>query len=127
MSEQAIVDHKTTRLGRWLAPRRLQFALWIAVVEGIVVAFSEVTKWTVIAIAIPFVLLYLLVGRTAESDSVRQLSWIAGASQVFAALIAILFIVLEVLFIILIVVLAVVAAVFLYADRPGGPRSNRRA
>jgi uncharacterized membrane protein len=127
MSDHAL-DPRPSRTGRWLAQRRLMIALWIAVVEGVFVAIErDVTKWTVIAIAIPIVLLYLFVGRTAQSDTLRQVSWIAGASQVFAALLAILFILIELFTIILIVVLAVIAAIFLYADRPGGPRSNRAA
>ncbi len=100
-------------------------ALWIAVAEGVFVAVEkDVTKWTIIAIAVPVLLLYLLVGRAAQSEVARQLSWIAAASQVFAALLAILFIIIKLFVIILIVVLAAVAVVFLYADRPGGPRSK---
>ena len=120
MSEQAVVEHGRSRTGRWLARRRLQFALWIAVAEGIIVAVSASFSWIVaLVIAVPVILLYLLYGRTASSDAGRQLTWIAGASQVFVVLLAILFIVLKWIMIALIVVLALLALVFLYADRPG--------
>ena len=37
----------------WLRQRRKRFALWIAAGEGIVVAVSpDLTKWTVVALAV---------------------------------------------------------------------------
>jgi len=69
-------------------------------------------------IAVPITLFYLVSGRSIQSDAGRQLAWIAGASQVFAVLLAILFIVLKWIMVALIVVLALLALVFLYADRP---------
>jgi hypothetical protein len=120
VGEQAIVEHDQSRAGRWLARRRMQFALWIAVVEGIIVVVSASFSWVVaLVLAVPIILLYLLYGRTAESDLGRQLSWIAGASQVFVVLLAILFIILKVVMIVLIAIFAVLALIFLYADRPG--------
>ena len=120
MSGQAVVEHQDSKAGRWLARRRLQFALWIAIAEGIIVAFSASFSWIVaLIIAVPVILLYLLYGRVAESDVARQLTWISGASQVFVVLLAILFIILKWVMIALIAILAVLALIFLYADRPG--------
>jgi hypothetical protein len=122
VSGQAVVGHEDSKAGRWLAKRRLQFALWIAIVEGVIVAVSASFSWLVaLIIAVPVILLYLLYGRAAESDATRQLTWIAGASQVFVVLLAILFIVLKWIMIALIAILAVLALIFLYADRPGRP------
>jgi hypothetical protein len=116
LSAQAL---KTSRSGRWLAQRRFQIALWIAVVEGVIVAISQNISWVVaLIIAVPFILFYILAGRTLESDAGRQLAWIAGASQTFVVLLAILFKIIGLLFIILIAILGVVALVFLYSDRP---------
>ena len=121
------LDVKTSRLGRWLGRQRMQIAILIAVLEATIVAIEQdITKWTVIAVAIPLILLYLVVGRTAKSDAVRQLSWIAGASQVFAALLAILFIVIKLFIIGLIVGLAALALILLYTERPDGPRASKR-
>jgi len=118
MSEHAI-ERKPSRVGRWLAARRLQLALTIAAIEGLIVLFSASFSWIVaLIIAVPIVLFYLVSGRSIQSDAGRQLAWIAGASQVFAVLLAILFIVLKWIMIALIVVLALLALVFLYADRP---------
>jgi hypothetical protein len=110
---------RTSRTGRWLAHRRLQLALWIAVIEGVIVAISQNVSWVVVMIiAVPFILFYILAGRTLESDAGRQLAWIAGASQTFVVMLAILFKIIGLLFIVLIAILGVVALVFLYSDRP---------
>ena len=121
MSEQAAsLDPNSTRTGRWLAQRRLQIALWIAVFEGAVVAISQSVSWVVaLIIAVPFILFYMFAGRTLRSDTARQLAWIGGASQTFVVLLAILFKIIGLLFIVLIAVLAVIAAIFLFGDRPG--------
>ncbi len=114
------MEQKTSRLGRWLAVHRLQFALWIAALEGVIIAVSRDISWIVaLIIAAPIILFYLVSGRSIQSDAGRQLAWIAGASQTFVVLLAILFKIIGLLFIILIAILGVVALVFLYADRPG--------
>ena len=121
MSEQApaLPEHKTTRMGRWLAQRRFQLALWIAVIEGVIVAISRDISWVVaLIIAVPFILFYVLAGRTLESDAGRQLAWIAGASQTFVVLLMILFKIISLLLIIMVAVLGVIALLFLYSDRP---------
>src|ERR671935_1548925 len=85
------IEHRTSRAGRWLRARRTRIALWIAVVEGIVVAFAhDVSRWTVIAIAIPLLALYVVWGRNARADTLRQLSWIGGASQALAVVVVVL-------------------------------------
>src|SRR5262245_17933623 len=95
-------------------------ALSIAVLEGVIVAFSANFTWIIaLVLAVPVILLYILYGRTASSDTARQLMWIAGASQVFVVLLSILFILLKWIMIALLAVFALLALVFLYADRPG--------
>ncbi|SRR6266498_268447 len=112
------IEHRTTRIGRWLRVRRIRIALWIAVIEGIIVAlFHDVSRWTVIAVAIPLLALYLFWGRTANSDTVRQVSWIAGASQALAVVVVILAFILSWLALLLAGIFAVVAVLFLLSDR----------
>lgn len=78
------LEHDSSRAGRWLRQRRLRVALSVAVIEAIIAAFShDVSRWTIIALAAIFVPLYLLWGRERR-DTVRQLSWIAAASQALA-------------------------------------------
>jgi hypothetical protein len=118
IEQDQVIEHKTTRAGRWLRTRRIRIALWIAVGEGIIVALAhDISRWTVIAIAIPVLALYLFWGRTARSDTMRQLSWIGGASQALAVVVVILAFVLSWLALILAGIFAAVALLFLLGDR----------
>jgi hypothetical protein len=113
-----MIEHGTSRTGRWLRPRRTRIALWIAVAEGILVAvLHDFTKWTVIVVAIPLILLYAFWGRTASSDTARQLTWIAGASQALAVLLSLVAFVVGLFVIALVVVAALIAILFFFTDR----------
>ena len=113
-----MIEHGTSRTGRWLRPRRTRIALWIAIAEGILVAvLHDFTKWTVIVVAIPLILLYAFWGRTASSDTARQLTWIAGASQALAVLLSLVAFVVGLFVIALVVVAALIAIVFFFTDR----------
>ena len=58
---QPMVEAGSTRIGRWLRERRLRLALWIAVVEGLIVALTaDLTKWTVLVIGIVVLAFYVL-------------------------------------------------------------------
>jgi hypothetical protein len=112
------IEHRTSRLGRWLRARRLSIALWIAVIEGIIVAFSEdFSRWTVVAIAIVFLALYVVWGRNLRSDAARQLFWIAGFSQALAVVVVILSFFLVWISLIVAAVFAGIALLYLLTDR----------
>src|SRR4051794_23591553 len=84
------IEHGSSRLRRWLRPRRIRVALWIAVIEGIIVAISQdYSRWTIITIAIIVLGLYVVIGRRLESDTGRQIFWIAGLSQSLAVIVVI--------------------------------------
>jgi hypothetical protein len=113
-----MIEHGTTRTGRWLRPRRTRIALWIAIAEGILVAvLNDFTRWTVVIIAVPLILLYALWGRTTSSDTARQFTWIAGASQALAVLFVLAFKIIGLFVIALVVFAAIVATVFFFTDR----------
>ena len=113
-----MIEHGTSRTGRWLRPRRTRIALWIAVAEGILVAIlHDFTRWTVIVVAVPLILLYWFWGRTASSDTARQATWIAGASQTLAVLFVLAAYIIGLFVIALVVVAAIVATIFFFADR----------
>jgi hypothetical protein len=83
MSGHAL-EHDSSRSGRWLRERRLRAALWIAVLEAILAALShDISRWTIIILALIFVPLYLTWGHR-QVDTIRQLTWIAAASQSLA-------------------------------------------
>jgi hypothetical protein len=118
MYELGVVEHGTGRSGRWLRAKRVRIALWIAVIESLVAAFAhDVSKWTIVALAAIFVPVYLLWGRARRSDSLRDVSWIAAASQALAV-VAVVFASLLGLFVLaLAAVFAAVALVMIFADR----------
>jgi hypothetical protein len=112
------IEHGTTRTGRWLRQRRIRITLWIAVIEGIIVALlHDISRWTVIALAIPVLALYVFWGRSARSDTVRQILWIGGASQALAVVVVILAFLLDWLALLLAGIFAAIALLFLLSDR----------
>ena len=112
-----MIEAGTTRSGRWLRERRLRLALWTAVIEGILVAVShDLTRWTVLVIAVIVLAFYVLAGRTMKWDVGRQLSWIAAASQALAILVVLLAFVVGLLAIVLVGLFAVLALAYLFSD-----------
>lgn len=101
----------------WLRERRLRLALWIAVAEGVLVAFHVIPWWVALLAAAGLLAVYVAYGRSARAPAVRQASWIAAASQVMVALIPVLVLVIGTLAVIGVAVLAIVALVFLLRDR----------
>ena len=84
LGQGAAIDHDTSRFGRWLRVRRLRVALWIAVIETVVAAFThDVSRWTIVLLAIVLIPLYLFWGRERR-DTIRQVLWVAAASQAMA-------------------------------------------
>ena len=103
--------------GRWLYARRLKIALGIAVLEGIFVAFAnDFSQWTVIIISIPIIAFYLFAGRTLDSDTGRQLSWIAAASQAFTVILCVVAKLIGKTSLIVVGIFAVVAVILLFGE-----------
>jgi hypothetical protein len=107
----------SSRAGRWLAAHRYRASLWIAALECVVVLFShDVTKWTVIVLAIVGVIAWLG-GRDTRSQVVREVLWIFAASQLLAVVAVILAWIVKWAVILAIVVFAVVGLGYLFLDR----------
>ena len=118
MESRSVIEHGSTRSGRWLKARRVRLALWIAVIEGVIVALAhDFSRWTVIGIAIPVLALYVFWGRHAGSDTGRQITWIAAASQALAVVVVIMAFILNWLALILAGIFAAIALLFLLGDR----------
>jgi len=114
----AVVEHGSSRPGRWLRERRVRIGLWIAAIEAIIVAvFHDVSRWTVIGLAIVAVAIYVMAGRESRSDTFRQVSWIFAFSQLLAVIAAILAFIVFWTAIIAVCVFAVVALWFVFTDR----------
>jgi hypothetical protein len=113
-----VVEHGTSRPGRWLRERRIRIALSIAAIEAIVVAvFHDVSRFTVIGLAILAVVLYWFSGRESRSDAYRQATWIFAVSQLLAVIAAILAFIVFWTAIIAVAVFAVIALFFVFTDR----------
>jgi hypothetical protein len=112
-----MIEAGSTRTGRWLRERRIRIALWVAVAEGLIAAFShDIGRWTILVMAVIVLAFYIVAGRQMKWDVARQLSWIAAASQVLAILVVIFAFILKLVAIVIIVGFALVALVYLFSD-----------
>ena len=117
MSQLPAVDHDSSRSGRWLRERRLRLAVWIAVIEGILVVVGVIPKWLAILVAVAVLAWYFLSGREARSISVRQVGWVAAASQAAILLIPVVAFFVTTLSLIVLGILAAIALVVLFTER----------
>ena len=112
-----MIDAHSSRASRWLRDRRLRIALWIAVLEGIIVAVSgQFSKWTIMIIAALVLGLYVALRDRLTWDAGRQVLWIVAASQVLALLVVLFAFVFKWIAIALIALFAVFALVYLFSD-----------
>lgn len=117
MDRPLTIEHRSTRLGRALRDNRLKIALVVALVEGILVLVGSIDWWIVVLLAIGAIALYVLRGRTARREELREGSWILAVSQLAVVLVPALALVLSAFAVVALVVLAVVALVILLRDR----------
>jgi hypothetical protein len=113
-----IVEHGAGRLGLWLQERRIRVALWIAVVEGLLVAVHVINRWVAIAVAIGAVTAYFFGLRESRSFTARQVGWILAASQAAVVLIPFLLLVVGTFALVAVGLLAIVALVALFSEHP---------
>ena len=103
--------------GGWLRTRRTRLALWIAAGEGLIVAVShDLTKWTVVALAVLAGLVWTL-GRNTKSHRLRQILWIFAVSQLVAVVLVLFAVFFKWLLILGLVACAVVGLAILWFDR----------
>jgi hypothetical protein len=114
----SVIEHGASPPSRWLRERRWRFSLWIAVVEAVVVAVAhDVSRWTVLVLALIAFAFYSFVGRNSRSGTLHEVSWILGASQALALLAAILAFFVTLLAFIAAAIFAVVAIAYFVLDR----------
>ena len=125
MTETA-AEHERSGTAVWLEARRLKIALGLAFLEGIIVALEkDFTRWTVIIISAPVIAFYVFAGRSLDSDTGRQLSWIAAATQAFAILLCVIALLIGSFALIIAGLFAAVAVILLLGERGGGRTSNK--
>ena len=113
----ATIEHRSTRLGRALRENRLKLTLLIALVEGILVLVGSIDWWVVVLLALGAIALYVMAGRTAPREELREGSWIFAVSQLVVVLVPALALVLTTFAVVALVLLAVAALVILLRDR----------
>jgi hypothetical protein len=115
--EHPVIDAHSSRASRWLRERRLKLALWIAVLEGIVVAIrGDISRWTVVVIAALVLMLYVATRERIRWDAGRQVIWIVAASQLLALLVVVLAFIVGAIALVLVVLFALVALFYLFTD-----------
>ena len=112
-----VVEHGSTRSGRWLRRNRIRLALWIAVAEGVLVLFDGVPGWIAFLVAVALIAFYAFVGRRVTSDALRQSAWVAAVSQVLVALIPLLVAFVAVTAVAVVAILLAAALLFLFLGR----------
>jgi hypothetical protein len=112
-----VVEHGSSRSGRWLRKNRTRLAVWVAVVEAALVIFGVFPRWPAFVLGLALLAFYFVVGRNVRNDTIRQASWIAAVSQLFIVALPLVLPLLTLAAIVLLGILAVVAIGFLFLDR----------
>jgi uncharacterized membrane protein YphA (DoxX/SURF4 family) len=112
-----VVEHGTSRGGRWLRRYRTRTALWIAVVEAALILFGVIPRWPAFFLAVALIIFWAVVGRNVRSDTLRQATWIGAASQIMIVALPFLLALLTFAAFVALAILALVALAFLFLDR----------
>lgn len=116
---RAMADQATPRRHGFFSDSKVKIVLLIAGFEGLLLLIGRLSRWVVIAVAIPLILLYLLSGRQMKPGLGRSILWVVAVSQVLVICAAILAFFIGLLVLILLAIFAAVAFVLIYVDQPG--------
>jgi hypothetical protein len=107
---------------RGLRERRTRIAIWVAVIEGILVIVGP-TYWRylVYLLAAAAVAFFFFAGRTHSSETVRQLSWIFAASQLIVVAVSLFLGIFKAIAIAILAIAAIGGLIFLFTDRDHSP------
>lgn len=119
MATYPVVEHRSTRAGRWLRARRLRIAFLIAVVETLLILppIDALGWFPVLAIAVAVFAFYFFVGRKSRFDTVRELSWTAAVSQLLPVFVPVIVVIVGTLVIVALVAVLLIVGVILFLDR----------
>ena len=117
MSTGTVIEHESSQRGRWLREHRVRTALWIAVLEVVLAALTaSISKYTIIALGLITIPVYLIWGKD-QRGTIRQVSWIAAASQALAVVAALLAYLVGLLVLVIAGIFAAVALFLIFSDR----------
>ena len=117
MIEPGVIEHGQSRFGRWLRERRVAIAVWIAVIEGLLLIVHAIPRLLTLGIAVAVVVVFFWLGHRLRPGPIRDVAWIAAVSQAFVMTIPILVIVVGTLAFVAVGILAVLALVLLFTTR----------
>ena len=117
MIEQPVLEHGSSRPGRWLRRNRTAFALAIAILEGLLLVFGAISRPFALVFAVGIIVIYLWFGRRLRPGIPHDVAWVAAVSQALVALIPLLLFVLTAVAVVGIAILAVVALIVLFSRR----------
>lgn len=117
MATYPVLEHHESRMGRWVRPRRLRIALFVGIVETLLVLLNGLGWFVVLGAAVLAVGFHFFAGRRARFHSVREISWILAVSQLIAVVVPLLWALVKFLAITVLVVLALALLVMLLVDR----------
>jgi hypothetical protein len=117
LERSVVVEHGTGRTARWLRARRLRIAVWIAVVEGLLLVVGVISKPIALILAVAVIALYFSVGHRLRPSAGKEVAWVAAVSQALVALVPVLLILVTTVALVAVAILAVLALVLLFSDR----------
>jgi hypothetical protein len=112
-----VLEHGSSRPGRWLRTHRLRITFWVALVEALLVVLHVLSWWAVVLLAALAVAVWWYSGRRSRSDLLRQGSWIAAVSQLLVTMVPVVLFVATTIAIAVVVLFAIAALVFLFTER----------
>jgi hypothetical protein len=112
-----VLEHRSNRTSRWVQANRVKIALWIAIAEGVLVAFDVIDVFPALVVAALVIGFYFWLGQRLRAGLGRDAAWIGAVSQAMVALVPLLVLVIGTLALIAVGVLAAVVLVLLLTGR----------
>jgi hypothetical protein len=112
-----VLEHGSSRSARWLRTYRTRIALWIAIVEGVLVVFDVIDVLPALVIAALVIVAYFWLAQRLRPGLARDALWIGAVSQAMVALVPVLVLVVGTLALIGVGILAVVVLILLLTGR----------
>jgi hypothetical protein len=117
MSTGRALEQDGSSGGAWLRVHRVRTALWVAALEAILAAVTHsVSKYTIIALGVVAIPSYLLWGKN-QRGTLKQIWWIAAASQSLAIVAVLLAHFIGFFVLVLAGIFAAVALFLIFSDR----------
>jgi hypothetical protein len=111
------IEHRSSRASRWLHERRFRAALFIGLIESLLVVLGNLGWFWVVAAAAVALTLHFLARNRIRSATVREVLWTLAASQLIAVVVPVLWELVQFVAIVVLVIMAVILLALLVLDR----------